>query len=65
MEKYIRIYKEGFDDGMRSAYRDFINNRKREFSVCDKEFMSKLYDISYIYGYKRIYNILLLIEKKI
>ncbi len=65
MEKYIKIYKEGFNDGMIDAYKDFLKDRERLFSFSDKEFMAKLYDLSYINGYKRIYNILLLINKKI
>ena len=65
MEKYIKIYNEGFNDGMIDAYKDFMNNKMKSFSFCDKDFMSKLYDLSYIDGYKRIYNIFLLINKKI
>lgn len=65
MERYIKIYNEGFNDGMIDAYNDFLRNKKKEFSFLDKEFMAKLYDLSYMNGYKRIYNILLLINKKI
>ena len=65
MERYIKIYREGFDDGVIDAYKDFQGNKKKKFNINDKEFLSKLYDLSYMYGYETIYNILLLINKKI
>ena len=65
MEKYIEMQKEAFKDGIIDAYKDFLNNKKKFFSINDLEFLSKLYDLSYKYGYERIYNILLLINEKI
>lgn len=68
MEKYLKIYNEGFSDGLVDAYKDFIKNKEKKLFVDDKEFISKLYDLSYIYGYNLFYNILkmhLLINEKL
>lgn len=69
MKKYIKIYNDGFNEGVYDSYRDFINNKIIDFKeIDDKEFMSKLYDLGYIYGYKRFCDILkmhLLIKNKL
>lgn len=68
MEKYLKIYNEGFSDGLVDAYKDFIKNKEKKLFVDDKEFISKLYDLSYIYGYNCFCNILkmhLLINEKL
>lgn len=68
MEKYIKIYKEGLSDGVLDAYKDVIKNVEKKFCVDDREFISKLYDLSYVFGYQTFYNILkmhLLIEEKL
>lgn len=68
MEKYFKIYNEGFNDGLIDAYKDFVKNKEKRLFADDKEFMSKLYDLSYIYGYNCFCNILkmhLLIDKKL
>lgn len=65
MKKYIEIQREAFVDGIIDAYNDYLNNSRKRFCIDDKEFLAKLYDLSYKYGYEKIYNILLLINKKI
>ncbi len=61
MYKYIRAYNIGFNEGIKCAYKDLKNIKKRNFKyINDKEILSKLYDIGFIKGYKKIvkYNTL-------
>ena len=53
MYKYIKYYDMGYYDGINSAIKDKLINRKREFKrIKDKDIKSKLYDLGYIDGYK-------------
>lgn len=59
MNEYIKIIKEGFDDGITNAINDQVLNKKKKFIKINKlEIKSKLYDISYIYGYKTYIKII-------
>ena len=56
MYKYIKSYKMGYNEGIKDAYNDYINNKKKEFIKIDKKIiMSKLYDAGYIDGYNYFY----------
>lgn len=57
MYKYINAYKLGYDEGIKDAYLDFINNIRKEFKeIDDMKVMSFLYDIGYIEGYRKFIN---------
>ena len=52
MHKYIKYYKFGYEEGIKDAYRDYLNNKRKKFKkVNKKEVISKLYDLGYINGY--------------
>ena len=53
MYKYIRIFEIGFLDGIKDAINSKHKNRNFK-KINDKEVLSKLYDIGYIKGYKKM-----------
>ncbi len=54
MHKYIKYYKFGYEEGIKDAYRDYLNNKRKKFKkVNKKEVISKLYDLGYIDGYRK------------
>ena len=58
MEKYNKIYKEAFTQGLKDAYEDYLKSKRKEFKkIHDKEIKNKLYDTGYIKGYNTFFNI--------
>jgi len=51
--KYIKIFEIGFLDGIKDAINNKLKTKKFKI-INDKEILSKLYDIGYIKGYKKI-----------
>lgn len=52
MDNYLNSYNLGYEEGIKDAYIDFLNNRRRNFiDINELEIMSNLYDIGYIKGY--------------
>ena len=52
MYKYIKVFEEGFIDGVKDAIRMKYKNRKFK-RINELEILSKLYDVGYIKGYKK------------
>ncbi len=53
MYKYIKAFQMGYLEGIDDAVKN--NYKERKFKkIDDKEILSKLYDIGYIKGYKKI-----------
>lgn len=54
MNKYIKIFNKGYEEGIIDAFNDIKNNKIKEFKLInDLEIKSKLYDLGYIKGYKK------------
>lgn len=59
MYKYIKVYNLGFEEGIKDAYNDINSERLKMYkNKYDKQTLSKIYDIGYIDGYRRISNVI-------
>lgn len=65
MHKYIKSYKYGYEEGIKDAYRDYLNNKSKNFkNINKKEVLSKLYDLGYVDGYRNFINYLFNLKMK-
>ena len=53
MYKYIKAFELGFNEGLRDAKNNSFKFKKFK-KIDDKDIISKLYDIGYIKGYKKL-----------
>lgn len=59
MNRYIKVYKMGYEEGVKEAFNDSKNNKLKVYkNKCNKKLLSNIYDIGYIEGYKIISNVI-------
>ena len=55
MNRYVRSYRLGYIEGIKDGYRDYHKNKEKSFKITNSGLTeSKMYDIGYIYGYRKI-----------
>lgn len=57
MYKYIKSYYLGYNEGIYDGIKDIMINKNKKFIFINRKYIiSRLYDIGYIDGYKKIIN---------
>lgn len=59
MKRYLKIYKIAYEEGINNAIEDLSKNKRKIFKDDeDVELKSQIYDLGFIDGYNRVYDII-------